>query len=81
MSKKENGEKRENGTKGRNKDCTGGAVVKNPPANTGNMGPIPGPGRSPGGENSNSLKYSCLGNPMDRTAWWDTVQGVAKSWI
>ena len=65
----------------RNNDCTGSAVVKNPPANTGNMGSIPGSGRFLGGGNGNSLKYSCLGNPMDRAAWWATVQGVAKSWI
>ena len=82
LSKKENGEKRKVeqkvGTKGRNKDCPGGAVVKNPPANTGNMGLIPGLGRSPGGGNGNSLKYSCLGNLMDRAAWCSTVQGIAR---
>ena len=67
------------GIKGRNSDCTGGTVVKNPPANTGNVGSISGLGRSPGGGNGNSLKYSCLGNPMDRTAWWATAQVVADS--
>ena len=44
-------------------------VVKNPPANagdTGDMGLIPGPGRSPGEGNGNSLQYSSLENPMDR---------------
>ena len=41
----------------------------------------PALGRSPGGGNSNPLQYSCLGNPMDRRAWWATVLGVAKSWI
>ena len=35
-------------------------------------------GRSPGGGNGNPLQYSCLENPMDRGAWWATVQGVAK---
>ena len=40
---------------------------------------IPGSERSPGGENGNPLQYSCLGNPMDRGAWWATVHGVAKS--
>ena len=43
----------------------GGSVVKNLPANAGDMGLIPGPGRSPGKENGNSLQYSCLENPMD----------------
>ena len=40
---------------------------------------IPGPGRSPGGGNGNPLQCSCLENPTDRRAWWDTVHGVAKS--
>ena len=40
---------------------------------------IPGLGRSPGGENSYPLLYSCLENPMDRGAWQATVHGVAKS--
>ena len=43
----------------------GGAVVKNPPANAGDTGSIPGLGRSPGKGNGNSLQYSCLENPMD----------------
>ena len=43
----------------------GGSVVKNLPANAGDMGLIPGSGRSPGGGNGNPLKYSCLENPMD----------------
>ena len=42
---------------------------KNVPVNAGDVGLIPGLGRSPGGENSNPLQYSCLGNPMDRGAW------------
>ena len=40
---------------------------------------IPGLGRSPEGGNGNPLQYSCLGNPMDRRAWWATVHGVAKN--
>ena len=56
----------------------GGSVVKNPPANVGDMGSIPGLGRSPGGGNGNPLQYFCLENPMDRGAWRATVQGVAK---
>ena len=59
----------------------GGLVVKNPPANAGDTGDadlIPGSGRSPGEGNSNSPQYSCLGNPMDRGAWWATVHWVTK---
>ena len=48
---------------------SGGLVVKNPPANAGNMSSIPGSGRSPGEGNGNPLQYSCLENPMDRGAW------------
>ena len=40
---------------------------------------IPGSGKPPGGENGNPLQYSCLGNPMERGAWWATVPRVAKS--
>ena len=46
--------------------------------NAGDVGSIPGSGRCPGGRNGNPLQYSCLGNPMDRFAWWARVQGVAK---
>ena len=42
------------------------------------MGSIPGPGRSPEGENGNPLRYSCLENPMDRGAWQATVHGVTN---
>ena len=55
-------------------------VVKNPSANADDVkdiGLIPGSGRSPGGEHGNSLRYSCLENPMDRGAWWATVHGFA----
>ena len=60
----------------------GGSEVKNPPANAGDardMCSIPVLGRSFGGGNGNPLQYSCLGNSMDRGAWWATVHGVAKS--
>ena len=53
-------------------------MVKNPPANAGDLGSIPGSERSPGGRNGNPLQYSCLENSMDRGAWWATVHGVAK---
>ena len=56
-----------------------GSVVKNPPANGGDVGSIPRLGRSPGEGNGNLLQYSCLENPMDGGAWWATVHGVAKS--
>ena len=46
---------------------------------TGDTDSIPGLGRSSGGRNGNPLQYSCLGNPMDRGAWWAIVHGVAKS--
>ena len=57
----------------------GGIVVKNLPANAGDMGLVPGSGRSPGEEDGNTLQYSFLGNPMDRGAWWGIVHGLAKS--
>ena len=60
-------------------DFPGGSVVKNPPANAGDLGSIPGLRISPGEGNGNTLQYSCLRNPMDRGAWWATVHGVAKS--
>ena len=52
----------------------GGSVVKNPPANAGDVGSIPG------GGHGIPLQYSCLENSMDRGAWWVTVHGVIKSW-
>ena len=55
-------------------------VVKNPPANAGDMGLVPGLRRSPEDGNGNLLQYSCLENPMDRGAWWAIVPGIAKSW-
>ena len=57
----------------------GGSVVKNLPANEGDVGLIPGSGRSPRGENGSPLQDSCLKNPMDRGAWQATVHGVSKS--
>ena len=56
-------------------------MVKNPPASAGDIGDvgsIPGLGRSPGGENGNPLQYSYLENPMDGGAWRAAVYGVAK---
>ena len=56
-------------------------MVKNPPTNAGDVGSVPGSGRSPAEGNSNPLQYSCLGNPMDRGAWWATVHVVEESSI
>ena len=56
----------------------GGSAVKNPPANAGDVSLIPGSGRSPGKGNSNPLQYFCLGNPVDRGAWWATVHEFAE---
>ena len=53
-------------------------AVKNPPANAGDLGSIPGWGRSPGEGHDNPLQYSCLENPMDRGAWRATVHRVAE---
>ena len=57
----------------------GATAVKNPPANVGDAGLIPGLGRFPGGGNGNPLQYSCLENPRDRGAWQATVHGVSNS--
>ena len=60
----------------------GGSVVKNPPASAGDpgdVGSIPGSGRSPGGGNGNPLQYSCWENFKDRGTWQATVHGVAES--
>jgi len=56
-----------------------GSVVKYPPDNVRDMGLIPGSGRCPGGGNGNPLQDSCLGNLMDRGAWWAAIHGFAKS--
>jgi len=57
----------------------GASAVKNLLVNAGDTGSMPGLGGSPGEGNDNPLQYSCLGNPMDRGAWWATVYGVAES--
>ena len=51
-------------------------MVNNPPASAGDagdLGSVPGSERFPGGGRDNPLQKSCLENPMDRGAWWDTV--------
>ena len=57
----------------------GGSEVKASACSVGDLGSIPGLGRSPGEGNGNLLQYSCLENPMDRGAWWAAVHGAAKS--
>ena len=60
----------------------GGSVGQQAKCNAGDTGDadsVPGLGRSPGVGTGNPLQYSCLGNPMDRGAWWATVQGVTKT--
>ena len=57
----------------------GSSEVKASACNEGDLGSIPGLGRSPGEGNGNPLHYSCLENPMDGGAWWATVHGVEKS--
>ena len=58
----------------------GGSEVKASAWNVGDLGSVPGMGRSPGEGNGNPLQYSCLENPMEGGAWQATVHGVAKSW-
>ena len=75
------GEQQNSGTKlsERVRDKTMAQMVKSLPASAGDAGSVLRSGRSPGGGNSNPLQYSCLGNPMDRGAWWATVHTVTKS--
>ena len=61
------------------KGFPGGSEVKASACNAGDLGSIPGLGRSPGEENGNPLQDSCLENPMDRGALWAIVHRVAKS--
>ena len=56
----------------------GGSDSKESACKAGDSGSIPVSGRSPGEGNGNPLKYSCLGNRMDRGAWQATVHGVTK---
>ena len=58
----------------------GGPDDKESVCNTGDMGSVPGLGRSPGEGNGYTLQYSCLENHRDREAWQATVHGVTKSW-
>ena len=57
----------------------GGSEGKASACNAGDLGSIPGSGRSPREGNGNPLKYSCLKNPTDRETWSTTAHGIAKS--
>ena len=57
----------------------GGSDGTQSACNAGDPDSIPGSGRSPGEGNGNPLQDFCLGNPMDRGAWWTKVRGVTKS--
>ena len=57
----------------------GGSEGKASTCSAGDLGSIPGSGRSPGEGNGNPLQYSCLENPMDREAWLTTVHGISQS--
>ena len=58
----------------------GGSEGKESAGNAGDLGLIPGSGRSPGEGNGYPLQYSCLENSMNGGAWQATVHGVTKSW-
>lgn len=58
----------------------GSSAAKESACNSGNPGSVPVSGRFPGGGLGNPLQYSFLKNPMDRSSWRATVQGVTKSW-
>ena len=57
----------------------GGSMVKNSPANAGDVGSIPGSERPPGDGSGKPVQDSCLGNPMDGGVWWPKVPEVAES--
>ena len=56
-----------------------GSAGKESTCNTGDLGSIPGLGKSPGEGDGNPFQYSCLENPTDRGAWWAAVHGVTES--
>ena len=60
-------------------DFPGGSDGKEPSCNAGDLGLIPGSGRSPGEGNGYPFQYSCLENSMDRGACWTIVHEVTKS--
>ena len=63
----------------RERECSWWLSGEEPTADAEDVGSIPGSGRSPVVGNGNPLQYSCMGNPMDREAWWAIVHGVTES--
>ena len=61
-------------------DFSGGSDDKESACSVGDLGSVPGLGRSSGEGNGYSFQYSCLENSMNRGAWWATVPGIAKGW-
>ena len=57
----------------------GGSDSKESACNAGDLGSIPGSGKSPRVGNGNPHQYSCLENSVDRGAWWPTIHEVTKS--
>ena len=58
----------------------GGSAGKESACNVGDLGSVPGLGRSPGEENGNSLQYSCIENSVHSGAWQASVHAISKSW-
>ena len=61
------------------RSCPDSSEGKESAYNAGDLGLIPGSGRSLGGGNGNPLLYSCMKNSIDRGAWWATVHGVTRT--
>ena len=78
MEKEQEKETGRFGVTGRKKGLPWWLSSKESAYKAGDVGSVPGWGRSSGEGNSNPLQYSCLGNPMDRRAWRATVHGVPK---
>ena len=69
-----------NGESERDKGLPWWLSGKESPASAGDAGSVPELGRSPGEGNGNPLQYYCLGDPLERGAWWVIVHGVTKTW-
>ena len=78
MEKEQEKETGRFGVTGRKKGLPWWLSSKESAYKAGDVGSVPGWGRSPGGGHGNSLQYSCLEIPMDRGAWRATVHGVAE---
>ena len=78
LGRDEVGKREELDVKQQPKGFPGGSDGKASACNAGDLGSIPGSGRSPGERNGNPLQYSCLENPMDGGVWWATLSGVTE---